>query len=131
MAVRLLVHRGSVEALHSREWFDLLAREGYTVAGKDGLAVLLTQISRSPVVRKGTQSGVYELDRDAPSRLDRELGRLQTELRELTGHTPGTIDLSDIRARREQLTSAIPPTPGSSFPRAGRHTRSPKPALAV
>ncbi len=86
-AVQVLVHRGGIEALHYREWFELLTREGYTVAGKNGLAVFLTQLSRSPVVRKGTQSGVYELDRQAPHRHARELERLQREMRELTGRT--------------------------------------------
>lgn len=106
-AVRVLVGRGGVDALHYREWFDLLREEGYSVAGKDGLAVFLTQISRSPAVRKGTQAGIYGLDRDAPRRIARKLERLQAELRELTGCTPGTSDLSEIRARREQLASAI------------------------
>lgn len=96
-----------IEALHYREWFELLAREGYSVAGKNGLAVFLTQICRSPAVHKGTQSGVYELDRDAPQRLARELDRLQAELRDLTGRTPGTTDLSEIRARRRQLASEL------------------------
>jgi hypothetical protein len=59
------------------------------------------------VVRKGTQSGVYELDRQAPHRHARELERLQREMRELTGRTPGPTDLSEIRAQRERLTSAI------------------------
>ena len=58
-------------------------------------------------MRKGTEAGIYELDREAPRRLARELERLQGELRELTGRTPGTTDLSEVRARREQLTSAI------------------------
>jgi hypothetical protein len=106
-AVRVLVRRGGIEAPHYREWFELLARAGYGVAGKDPVAVFLTQISRSPVVRKGTQAGVYELDRHAPQRLARELDRLQAELRELTGRSPGTTHLGEIRARREQLTSAI------------------------
>jgi hypothetical protein len=106
-AVRVLVERGGIEALHYRDWYELLTGRGYSVAGKDGLAVFLTQISRSPAVRKGTQAGVYELDREAPRRLAGELSRLQSELRELIGRTPGTTDLSEIRARREQLTSAI------------------------
>lgn len=106
-AVRVLVRHGGIEAMHYREWFELLTREGYAVAGKDGLAVFLTQISRSPAVRKGTQSGVYELDREAPRRIARDIERLQAELRELTGRTPGTTQLSEIRTRREQLTSSI------------------------
>lgn len=107
MAVRLVVQRGNVEALHYRAWFELLGASGYSVAGKDPLAVFLTQISRSPAVRKATQAGIYEVDRRAPERLRRELERLQAELRELTGRTTGTADLSEIRARRERLTIDI------------------------
>ena len=105
--MRVLVERGGIEALHYRDWYDLLASRGYSVAGKNGLAVFLTQLSRSPAVRKGTQAGVDELDRSAPLRVSRELERLQSELRDLAGRTPGTTDLSEVRARREQLTSAI------------------------
>ena len=52
-AVRALVADGR-EALHYREWFELLDHE---VAGKDPLAVFLTQLSRSPAVRKGARPG--------------------------------------------------------------------------
>jgi hypothetical protein len=106
-AVRTLARSRHGEAMHYREWFELLTREGYDVAGKNPIAVFLTQLSRSPAVRKSTQAGVYELDREAPQRLGRELERLQGELRELTTYTSRTADLSRIRARREQLTSDI------------------------
>src|SRR5262249_47681967 len=51
-----------IEALHYRQWCDLLLDAGYAIAGKDPLAVFLTQITRSPVVRRSSQPGVYELD---------------------------------------------------------------------
>lgn len=105
-AVRVLLNRGGIDAVHYREWFEFVREAGYSVAGKDGLAVFLTQISRSPVVRKTTQSGVYELDRRAPQRLRQELEILQREMRELTGRA-STGDLSEIRARRERLSTAI------------------------
>jgi hypothetical protein len=47
--------------------------------------VFLTQVSRSPVVAKTLEAGVYELDRAAPVRLRREIATLQDELRRLTG----------------------------------------------
>ena len=99
--------RRGVEALHYRDWHALLTNAGYSVAGKDPLAVFLTQISRSPVIRRTTQSGVYELDREAPARLGRELDRLQRQLRELTAIPSSTADLAAIRERRAQLTSEI------------------------
>jgi len=106
-AVLVLSARGGVEAIHYREWFKLLAAAGYSVAGKDPLAVFLTQISRSPVVRKGTQAGVYELDLEAPVRLRRELNRLQSELRDLADEPQSTLRLAQIRSRRERVTTAI------------------------
>jgi hypothetical protein len=98
-AVRALVADGR-EALHYREWFELLDHE---VAGKDPLAVFLTQLSRSPAVRKGPRAGVYELDRNAPARLKASLDDLHEQLRALTTGT----DLGAIRARRAQLTAEI------------------------
>lgn len=106
-AVRVLTARGGVEAIHYREWFKLLGAAGYSVAGKDPLAVFLTQISRSPVVRKGTQAGVYELDLESPARLRRELNRLQGDLRDLADEPQPTLSSSQVRSRRERLTTAI------------------------
>jgi hypothetical protein len=64
VAVQVLLRQPEyIEALHYRRWYELLQEAGYEVAGKDPSAVFLTQISRSPVVRKSTESGVYELDR--------------------------------------------------------------------
>lgn len=106
VAVSLLAARGGADALHYRAWFDLLTGTGYKVVGKDPLAVFLTQLSRSPLVRKSTQAGVYEIDRDAPHRLARQLSSLQIRLREATS-APSTADLGEIRTRREELVNSI------------------------
>ena len=107
-AVRaLLEHPERPEALHYRDWYEAVLAAGYTVAGKDPLAVFLTQLSRSPVVRKGTQSGVYELDRGGPRRLRRRLGELHDELRALTATPSAGADLAAIRARRTELNAEI------------------------
>ncbi len=95
------------EALHYREWFERLTAAGFAVVGKDPLAVFLTQITRSPVVRKSTQAGVYELDRGAPGRLRARLTELHEELRRLTTAPAATADLSAIRARRDELNAEI------------------------
>jgi hypothetical protein len=105
-AVKTLVQQGG-EALHYREWFALLGTAGHEIAGKDPLAVFLTQLSRSPAVRKGTRAGVYELDRQAAPRLRATLDTLHHELRELTATNRGDKDLAAIRARRAQLTADI------------------------
>jgi len=108
-AVRVLLSQPRrPEALHYREWFGLLAGAGYSVAGKDPLAVFLTQLSRSPLVRRGTQSGVYELELQAPVRLRSRLQDLQAELRELTTTASiETTDLASIRSRRMALNLEI------------------------
>jgi hypothetical protein len=106
-AVRVLTATGGVEAIHYREWFKLVRAAGYGVAGKDPLAVFLTQISRSPVVRKAAQAGVYELDLESPARLRRELSRLQRQLRELADEPQSTLSLAQVRSSRERLTTAI------------------------
>ena len=108
-AVRvLLAHPRRPEALHYREWFALLVEAGYSVAGKDPLAVFLTQLSRSPLVRRGTQSGVYELELQAPARVRAQLHNLQVQLRELTATASSSAtDLSSIRSRRTALSLEI------------------------
>lgn len=109
-AVAVLRQQEGVDALHYRDWHALVTEAGFVVAGKDPRAVFLTQISRSPVVRRSTQSGVYELDADAPARLRGELDRLQGQLRELTSESSAPADLAAIRERRAQLTGEIDQT---------------------
>ena len=106
-AVRLLIEDGDAEALHYRDWYERVREAGYAVAGKDPVAVFLTQLSRSPALRKSTQAGVYELDRSAPARLRARLEELHSELRELPTTPGATADLAQIRARREELNSEI------------------------
>jgi chaperonin cofactor prefoldin len=108
VAVKTLVeHPARPQALHYREWYEAVRAAGYEIAGKDPLAVFLTQLSRSPVVRKGTQNGVYELDRTAARRLRRRLEELHEDMRRLTATPGSTVDLASIRTRRAQLNVEI------------------------
>jgi hypothetical protein len=110
-AVRVLVEQPELtDALHYREWFQLIVDAGYDIAGKKPLAVFLTQLNRSPAVRRSTAPGVYELDRRAGHRLRGELERLQRELRELTSTPADTADLAEIRTRRETVMITISQT---------------------
>ncbi|MBI5104635.1 MAG: hypothetical protein HZB46_06555 [Solirubrobacterales bacterium] len=93
--------------VHYRRWLELLEEAGYAVMGKDPAAVFLTQISRSPVVRRTTSSGMYELDRDAPERLRRRLATLQARLRDATSAVADAADLARLRAEREQALTEI------------------------
>ena len=108
VAVQVLIAQlEHIEALHYRRWYELVRDAGYSVAGKDPLAVFLTQVSRSPVVRKATKPGVYEVDRQAPLRIRQRLERLQSELREVTVAPQAAVDLAGVRARRHELDLAI------------------------
>jgi hypothetical protein len=107
-AVRVLIAQPEpIEALHYRQWYDVLVGAGFRVAGKDPLAVFLTQLSRSPLVRKASAPGVYEIDRHAPLRIRQRLERLQAELREVTVAAPSPVELGAVRARRHELDIAI------------------------
>lgn len=83
-------------ALHYRRWYELLTDAEYTAAGKDPLAVFLTQ-SRSLHsnwrVRHRPQ---------APRRLRERLAGLHAELGSLAFHT---ADLAAIRERRREITA--------------------------
>jgi hypothetical protein len=104
VAVKMLVENGR-DAMHYREWYELLERAGHQIAGKDPVAVFLTQISRSPAVRRGTRAGIYELDRGAFHRLRLQLDALQDELSTLP--PTGTHDGAVIRTRRSRLNTEI------------------------
>ena len=107
-AVRVLLAQPEpIDALHYRRWYELLVEAGFKVAGKDPVAVFLTQLSRSPLVRKTSAPGVYEVDREAPLRIRDRLERLQAELREVTGASAGPVELGAVRARRHELDVAI------------------------
>jgi hypothetical protein len=118
-AVRLLVEREPpVDAIHYRDWYRLLQEHGFAVAGKKPLAVFLSQVSRSPLMRKATSAGVYALDRDAAERLRRELSQLEAELHALTSKSPSRPADGEIQTRRRELLLAI-----------GRHERALEEAL--
>jgi hypothetical protein len=95
------------EALHYRDWYEAVRAAGFEVEGKDPLAVFLTQISRSPVIRKSTQAGVYELDTAAAHRLRDQLDRLHEDLRALSATPSAATDLATVRSRRAQIHAEI------------------------
>jgi hypothetical protein len=107
-AVRLLAESPeAARPIHYKRLFQLLWEAGFAVAGKNPLATFLTQLSRSPVMRKTTEAGVYELDAEAPERLRRRLAQLQSELRAVTASPTPTDDLAAVRERREQVLTNV------------------------
>lgn len=63
IAVELLrTDRQFGEAIHYREWFDLVRRAGHEIGGKDPKATFLAQLRRSQAIEAvGRRSGLYRL----------------------------------------------------------------------
>jgi hypothetical protein len=100
-AVRVLAGSGHTDrAVHYRTWFDLLRQRGFLPAGKDPLATFLTQIGRSPAVRRSTEPGVYSLDLTFPDHASARLARLKAELEQVRT-LPGDATVEDLARSRE------------------------------
>jgi hypothetical protein len=91
--------------MHYLRWYELLTAAGFAVAGEDPLACSSPQLNRSPVVTRGTETGVYAVDLQAPCRLRDRLADLHAELRSLASRPDATADLAAIRERRSEITA--------------------------
>jgi hypothetical protein len=89
--------------IHYRQWYELLREAGYAIDAQDPVATFLTQIGRSPIVRRASTGGIYALDLEAPLRLRGHLRRLENEL----AHTPvvgeSAEELATARTRRAKV----------------------------
>lgn len=108
-AVRLLAAQPAPSPMHYQAWLRMLEEAGYEVDGKQPSAVFLTQISRSPAVRKAAgHPGTYELDREAPRRLQHTLKRERDRLASLIGDQAQVEErdrlLLDIRRLERDLS---------------------------
>lgn len=109
-AVRVLAaNTPSGAPVHYRDWFNLVVAQGFMPAGKDPLATFLTQIGRSPVVRRSTSAGTYVLDPEAVKRIRARLAQLTAALSELAevGPEAGVDEIATARERRTQLTTQL------------------------
>jgi hypothetical protein len=63
VAVEILAQRYAPgDEVHYRDWYELVAAEGLSVAGKDPVATFLAQVSRSDAVEPvGRRTGRYRL----------------------------------------------------------------------
>jgi hypothetical protein len=93
--------------IHYRRWLQLVEQAGYEVCGQKPAATFLSQITRSPVVRRTTRSGYYELDRHAPAVIRRRIAGLRTQLGTVSAPQDEPIDLEEVRQRRSELLREI------------------------
>jgi prefoldin subunit 5 len=92
---------------HYTEWLEELVAQGYAVAGRDASAAFLTQLGRSPVVRREPAPGVYRLHFEAVAELEATLVDLNSQLAQLH-HGQQTIEaITSVQQERERITRAI------------------------
>jgi hypothetical protein len=89
------------------EWFKEFLDAGYAVAGRDPAAAFLTQLNRSPVVRRETEPGTYSLDFSVVPELERQLVDLNERLARLHQGQQTIEAITSIREERDHLVRAI------------------------
>jgi hypothetical protein len=105
-AVRLLADQDQSDTpIHYTRWYRIFTDAGHAIAGQEPLATFLTQISRSPLVKKGDKPGFYLLDRSAPRRLAERIIALHRELAALHEGQESLPGFTSGRERRAQLVA--------------------------
>lgn len=63
VAIEVLAEEFDVEAeVHYTRWYELVTQRGHLIAGKDPVNTFLTEINRSPRVKRvGQRTGLYRL----------------------------------------------------------------------
>jgi hypothetical protein len=91
--------------IHYQQWYELFRGAGYAIDAEDPPATFLTQINRSPVVKRAGAPGVYALDFEAPLALRERLRKLENAVAHaaISGESAG--ELAAARERRAKLLS--------------------------
>ena len=106
-AVSTALRRARVrEPIPWREWLAWMRADGFEPAGRKPDATFLTQLARSPLVRRSPRAGVYLLDPSRLTELREQLDALHAELSELPPPSQLAL-LGDSRARRRALQTDI------------------------
>jgi hypothetical protein len=106
-AATLLAASTGAAPLHYRRVLEVVQNAGYAIAGADPDAVLLTQLTRSPVIRKAGRPGEYQIDFNAPDRLRARLGVLQADLRQLSDTRIDPSESPRARENRQRIVTEL------------------------
>lgn len=108
-AVRILVTRvGIREPIGYRDWYRLLREAGFVVLAKRPLAAFLTTVSRSPLVKRGSEPGSYYVDPAVVEGLQQELREYRAELLHLEEHlATRPAGVSPLQQHRLNLMASI------------------------
>lgn len=106
IATVALQRRAIGRSVHWSEWHTWLREAGFEAAGKRPEATFLTQLARSPIVRRTAQDGVYALDLGQFARQRERLNLLHQRLSDLPPPDQLAL-LGDTRAQRRELQNEI------------------------
>jgi len=89
------------------DWYEVLVAAGHDVVGQDPLASFLTQIGRSPLVRRAGGRGLYALDFSAQEKIRARLLSLHQELASLHQGQQTIDEVASIAQKRSDLTREV------------------------
>jgi hypothetical protein len=95
------------EPAHWRRWLEWLRDDGFDPAGRNPEATFVTQLTRSPLVRRGDCEAVYVLDVTLVCALRERLQDLHERLRRLPPPDQLALLDDDARAVRHELQLEI------------------------
>jgi hypothetical protein len=89
--------------IHYQQWYELFRGAGYAIDAQDPVATFLTQLGRSPVVRRAGAPGTYALDFGAPLVLREQLRKLESTLANTSVAGESADELGAARERRAKI----------------------------
>jgi hypothetical protein len=104
---RAALRRQPGEPAHWREWLEWLREDGFDADGRNPEATFVTQLTRSPLVRRTAQDGVYVLDLSLADAIRSRLEELHEQLGPLPPPDQLALLNDDARAARQQVQLAI------------------------
>lgn len=106
-AIQSVLERGEVNRpIHHTQWLAWLRADGFEPAGKRPENVFLTQIGRSPLVRRGEEPGFYVVEPRRVVELQEQLRVLHDRFATLPPADQMSL-IGDGRERRQELQIAI------------------------
>ncbi len=107
-AVRAALRRGEVRRpVHHGEWLAWLRADGLEPAGKKPENVFLTQIGRSPLVRRAGEPGYYVIDPDLVVELQHQVTQMAAQFALIPPPDQMNMLGDDDRQRRQALRTEI------------------------
>ncbi len=93
--------------IHYQQWYRILREAGYGIDARDPEATFLTQMTRSPVVRRANAPGVYALDFEAPRLIRQRMRALEEKLATTALRDERAEDFARSRSERAKIVQML------------------------